>query len=80
MSVALAQEWSTSTMDNEPSYDLRIFLRSGNVVEIDQVTKVEWDKTRMKIEQRADAMAFLFMPTLDITQIEAIVRLERCPD
>jgi hypothetical protein len=72
-------------MDEEPSYDLRIFMRSGNVVEIDQVTECEWRKqghglSRLRISQAEGAQAVLMMQALDLDQVEAIVRLERGPD
>jgi hypothetical protein len=71
-------------MDDEELFDLRIFMRSGNVIEIDQVTGLEWGddhmRTTMRIAQAKDAQVKLFLPALDLTQVEAIVTLQRGPD
>jgi hypothetical protein len=72
-------------MDAKPSYDLRIFMRSGNVVDIDQVTFSEWEKHgdelfNVVIVQAPAAQAALVVRSLDLAQVEAVVRLERGPD
>jgi hypothetical protein len=71
-------------MDEERLYDIRIFMRSGNVVEIDHVTEIEWeystDRWKIRVSQAEGAQARLLAQSLDFSQVEAIVSLERGPD
>lgn len=66
-----------------PVYRLQIFLRSGNSIVLDGVTGYTFDTTgntiaRFSLVQKTSQRnSYLLISTLDLSQIEAVVRLPR---
>lgn len=61
-------------------FSLRIFMRSGNVIEIDGVTdytiRNEGDEiSSLRVAQKPKASRRLLVSTIALTQIEAVVRV-----